>query len=106
MWYRERKNIKPAITLLWIVSLILAYRFGEINGKIKQRESMKCVDTDTMEQWKDNSELIESICVDVQNNQLEKIDQLSNEKVKAAEEEAQRWKNNYYYLKKQNEEQE
>ena len=93
--------IKCSIFILITGLLYLGANLCIVYGVMKERANKNCVGAEVLLTYERTLELANSICVDVQVNQLEEIKENYKNKVDTAEAEALKWKNYYLHQKKQ-----
>lgn len=70
-------------------------------GVLKERRDKNCINASELLMWENTLKTAHSICVDVQTQQLETIENNYQERIKTAELEAEKWKGYYNWQKKE-----
>jgi hypothetical protein len=81
--------------------LLLVVKLSILYGAVKERKDKNCIGYSEMSVYENTLKLANTICVDIQKQQMSEIKDNYAEKVKTAEEEAKKWRFNYNNLQKQ-----
>ena len=74
-----------------------------VAGRLAQKADMACVSANALTQFEGTMAITKAICVDIQQNQLQKIENNYTNQLSDCQKDAQYWKDSYFWLKKQNE---
>lgn len=93
----EKRNLVTEIT---IAILFLAFIYILANACIaygvnRERNNKNCIGVEEMENYKETLKIAETICVDIQTQQMGEIKTGYNNSLKIAEEEVKKWKGIY-----------
>ncbi len=82
----------------------LTYLGGHViflTGRLTQKADMACIGTYEMIQLENTLDIAQTICVDIQKNQLDEIKNKYKLDINSCQEDAKYWKDSYFWLKKQ-----
>jgi len=93
----EQRKLSTEITIiLFIIGiLVIIYNLGVLHGINKERADKNCIGVEEMKAYNNTLKIAETICVDIQKQQMGEIKNGYNVSLKLAEEEAKKWKNVY-----------
>ena len=72
-------------------------------GRLEQKTDMACIDAYELSQFENTLEIAQAICVNVQQSQLRKIENIYNKQLTDCQKDAKYWKDSYFWLKRQHE---
>lgn len=93
----EKRNLVKDITLaiLFLAFIYILCNACIVYGINRERKNKNCIGVEEMNTYRDTLKIAETICVDIQTQQMGEIKNGYNNSLRLAEEEAKKWKGIY-----------